>query len=185
MHKVLRYAAIAGILYLIVSIPSVILEVLRVLNQLEEGLMPLYISLLLMSLILFVIFVWGFKVIGEKYQNNLLKVAAYILIIIATIFHGYSVLALIFPPFDNVFVQTLSLVLFGAVMIPLGIGLLRLKTHFGSIATAAGVMEIISGISFLTVLLSFIGILLVIPVYILSVIILFRAAKKLETSPAI
>lgn len=185
MNKILKYAAIAGILSIITLFPLTFLEILKSLDKLEGGLISLYIFVLLVALILYVIFVWGFKIIGEKYQNNLLKIASFVLIVIAIIYQGLLILASILPAFDNIFVQILPAVLMGAAMIPFGIGLLRLKMQFGSVATAAGVIEIISGISFLTVLLSLIGVLLFIPDYILLVIILFRAVKKLETSPAI
>lgn len=185
MHKILKYAAIAGILSLIILIPWAVLEILKSLNKLGGGLISLYIFVLFVALILYVIFVWGFKIIGEKYQNNLLKIASFVLIAIAIIYHSLLILALISPAFDNTFIQILPVVLMGAAMIPFGIGLLRLKMQFGSVATATGVIEIISGISFLTVLLSLIGALLFIPNYILLVIILFKAVKKLETSPAI
>ncbi len=185
MHKILKNAAIAGVLSLIVLIPFTVLEVLRGLNKLEGGLISLYIFVFLASLILYIIFVWGFKILGEKYQNNLLKIASYILIVVTIIYSGYFALSSIFPAIDNTSVHIIMLVIMGAAMIPFGIGLLRLKMQFGSVATAAGVIEIISGISFLTVLLSIIGILLQIPLYILLVIILFRAAKKLEMSPTI
>ncbi len=188
MHKILKYAAIAGVLSLIILIPFIVLEVFRGLNKLGGGLISLYtlyIFVLLAILILYIIFIWGFKILGEKYQNNLLKIASYILIVAAIIYYGYFALSSIFPAIDNTSVHIIMLVIMGAAMIPFGIGLLRLKMQFGSVATAAGVIEIISGISFLTVLLSIIGILLQIPLYILLVIILFRAAKKLEMSPTI
>ena len=185
MHKTLKYAGIAGILSLIVLIPLIVFEVLKSLNKLRGGLISLYIFVLLVALILYIIFVWGFKILGEKHQNNLLKITSYILIVVAIIYHGYLILALIYPVIDNIFAQILPVAFIGIAMILFGIGLLRLKMQFGSVATAAGVIEIISGISFLSVLLSLIGLLLLIPNYILGVIILFRAAKKLGANAAI
>lgn len=180
MHKTLKYAAISGILSLIILIPQIVFAVLNSLNKFQGNLMSLYILVLFASLILYIVLIWGFKIIGERYQNNLLKIGSYLLIIAAIIVYGCFVLALAFPILDNIVVSIIEITLLGAATIPFGIGLLRLKVQFGGIATAAGVIEIISGISFLTVLLSPIGILLSIPDYILAVIILFRAAKKLK-----
>jgi hypothetical protein len=186
MHRTLKHAAIAGILYLIVSFPLIVLRAavgaLKTLDELTGSPIPLYIFVLLVALVLYIIFVWGFKVLGEQYQNNLLKIVSYVLIVIAIIHHSYLISVSISPALENILVEMLSVVLAGAAMIPFGIGLLKLKIHFGSVATATGVLEIISGISLLTFLLSFIGILLIIPTYILGVIILFRAARKLEAS---
>lgn len=189
MYRTLKRAAIAGILYLIVSFPLIVLraavEALETLDELTGSPIPLYIFVLLAAMVLYIIFVWGFKVLGEQYQNNLLKIVSYILIVIGIIHHSYLILVSNSPAFENTLVEILSVVFAGAAMIPFGIGLLKLKTHFGSVATAVGVLEIISGISFLIPLLSVIGILLIIPTYILGVIILFRAARKLEASRVI
>lgn len=190
MHRTFKYAAIAGILYLIVSFPLIVLraavEALKTLDELTGSPIPLYILVLLAALVLYIIFVWGFKVLGEQYQNNLLKIVSYVLIVIAIIHHSYLISVSISPALENTLVEILSVVFAGAAMIPFGIGLLKLTTHFGLVVTAAGVLEIISGISFLTSLiwvdLSVIGILLIIPTYILGIIILFGAARKLEAS---
>jgi hypothetical protein len=177
MHRTLKYAAIAGILYLIVSFPLIVLR-----DELTGAPIPLYIFVLLAALVLYIIFVWGFKVLGEQYQNNLLKIVSYILIVIEIIYHSYLILVSISPALENTLVEILLVVFAGAATIPFGIGLLKLTTHFGSVATALGVLEIISGISLLTFLPWVIGFLLIIPTYILGVIILFRAARKLEAS---
>ncbi len=185
MNKTIKYAGIAGILSLILSVPVIIFEILKSLNKLEGGLISLYIFVLLISLVLYIIFIWGFKLVAEKYQNNLLRVSSYILIISAILYYGYLALTLISPSLDNVVIQILAVVVFGAASIPFGIALLKLKPQFGSLATGAGVIEIITGASLLSVILSIIGILLLIPLYILTSVILFRAAKKIETNPAI
>mgnify|MGYP001558551163 CR=1 len=185
MNKTIKYAGIAGILSLILLVPVIIFEILKSLNKLDGGLISLYIFVLLVSLVLYVIFTWGFKLVAEKYQNNLLRISCYILIISAILYYGYSALTLISPSLDNILIQTLAVVISGAVSIPTGIALLKLKPQFGSLATGAGVIEIISGVSFLSVILSIIGVLLLIPLYILLSMILFRAAKKIETNSVI
>jgi hypothetical protein len=78
-------------------------------------------------------------------------------------------------------IHSLYLVISGGVSIPFGIALLELKSQFGPLATGAGVIGIITGACLLTIILSILGILLFIPWYILTSMILFRAAKKFET----
>lgn len=180
MNKTIKYAGIAGILSLIIEVPIVIFEIFNSLHKFESGFISLYILVLLLSLVLYLIFIYGFKLIGEKYQNNLLKWSSYILIIFSIICYGYLVLALISPNLDNVFIQILTIIIFGAASIPFGIALLKLKPQFGSLATSTGVIGIITGASFLSVILSILGILLIVPLYILASMILFRAAKKFE-----
>lgn len=184
---ILKGAAIAGILLLIMIIPLTVWGVLQGMDRLEGNLISLYITLVAYT-VLYVIFVWGFKIVGEKYDNSLLKTASYLLIVVGIINCGLSIGMAIPPALDDVWVMVIgavSAVIVGAVMIPFGIGLLRLKPEFGSLATNAGVLGIISGASVLTVILAFIGILLILPLYILLVILLFRAAEKLKTTPVV
>ncbi|MDI6734160.1 MAG: hypothetical protein QMD50_01550 [Patescibacteria group bacterium] len=185
MNKTIKYAGIAGILSLILAMPIIIFEVLKSLNNLGSGLVSLYIFTLLASLILYIVFIHGFKLVAEKYQNNLLKTSSYILIISAIVYYGYLVLTLISSNLDNMLIQILAMVIFGGASILFGIALLKLKPQFGSLVTGAGVVEIITGVSLLSVILSVIGILLLIPLYILTSMILFRAARKIETTPTV
>ena len=185
MNKTIKYAGVAGIFSLIFAVPVIFFEILKSLNKLDGGLVSVYIFVLLISLILYIVFIHGFKLVAEKYQNNLLRTSSYILIISAIVYYGYLVLTLISPNLDNIIIQILVVVIFGAASIPFGIALLKLKPQFGSLATGAGVIEIITGVSLLSVILSIVGILLLIPLYILTSMILFRAAKKIETTPAI
>jgi len=180
MSKTLQYAGIAGIFCLLYSVLLIIFEILKRTNKVNSSFISLYIIAGLLSWGLYIIFNYGFILIGERYQNNLLRFASYFLIFFGSIFNGYGVLALIYPNLENMFVQIVIIVITGAINIPFGIGLIKLQPQFGSIAKAAGVIEIISGVSLITFILSFIGILLSIPSAILLFIILFRAAKKPE-----
>jgi len=185
MNKTIRHAGIAGILSLILAVPVGIFEVLLSLGKLEGGFISLYIFVLFLSLVVYIVFMHGFRLVGEKLSNNLLKITSNILIISAIVYYGYLILTLISPNLDNIVIQILAAVILGAANIPFGVALLKLKPQFGSLATKAGVMEIIIGVSLLSVILSIVVILLLIPVYVLTSMILFRAAKKFEATPAI
>jgi hypothetical protein len=185
MNKTLKYAGISGIFCLLYSVLLIIFEILRRTNKLNSTFLPLYIIASLLSLGLYIIFSYGFILIGERYQNNLLRFASYGLIIFGTLLNGYAVLTLIYPNLENMFGQIVIIVITGAINIPFGIGLIKLQPQFGSIAKAAGVIEIISGVSLLTFILSFLGILLSIPSTILLSMILFRAAKKPDIASAV
>lgn len=180
MNKTIKNAAIAGILTIIVTIPLTILEVMKSLNMLSDVSLALYTIVYVLSLVLYIIFTFGFKVIGDKTNNNLLRVTSYILIFSSIIYYGYFILAAIYPALDNPIISISTLVFYGAIGIPFGISLLKLKGKFGSVATAAGVLVIMTSASFLTVILSIFGILTIIPTYVLQVILLFKASKELK-----
>lgn len=50
-------------------------------------------------------------------------------------------------------------------------------------AELAGILEIIAGITFVIIIFFFIGLLLLIPITILEIIILYKAAKNLDWIP--
>lgn len=113
MNKAIKYAGVAGILSLILTVPIIIFEILKSLNNLGSGLVSLYIFTLLASGILYIVYIYGFKLVAEKYQNNLLKISSYILIVSAIVHYGYLVLTLISPTLDNILIQILALVILG------------------------------------------------------------------------
>jgi len=153
------------------------------LGPLDKELTSLYIFTLLVWFIFCIVFIYGFKLVSEKYQNNLLKTSSYILIISIVIFYGYSSLTVVISPiFWNNMMRILIPVIFGGANILFGIALLKLKPYFGSLATGTGLIVIITGVTFLSVILQIIGIFLFMPLYIfLASMILFRAARKIET----
>jgi hypothetical protein len=182
MSKHLRIAGIAGILSLILSIPGFYFEAIRSEHPLGMGLTTLYILTLSLNLILYVVLCSGFVMLAKKTQNVPLRVSSYILIALSIVNFLYMLLSLSVVEVHtivNLLIAVLTLVLMGAASIPFGIGILQLRPRFGSLATWLGVLEIISGISLMSVIFSIIGILLIIPVAILGTILLFRAARKL------
>lgn len=142
----------------------------------------LHVFLLLTSLILFIIFIWGFKIIGEKCQNNVLKISPYILIVAAIADYGYSIADYgyfhFYFPVDT-YAQILLRAIMAFAIILFSIDLLGLKSQFGLIATMAGIFGIILGTGFLSI--RFLSLTLFIPTCILLIKILFRATKKSES----
>ncbi|MBI2208265.1 hypothetical protein HYU50_02115 [Candidatus Woesearchaeota archaeon] len=179
MNKNLNNAAIAGIVAAIFFIPAAIFEYLREADKLTGNLFPVYVLITIISLGSYLYFMWGFKIIADKTKNKLLGISTY-LVIIATIV-TYATIFL--PQNDSTLTQIIFgvviFILFGALSIPFGIGLLRLKKEFGALATATGVLNIIGGISFITVFLFFIGLLIMVPLIVLEIMLMFKASKKL------
>src|SRR3990167_7003004 len=102
MNQTIKYAGVAGIFSLISAVPIMFFVILQSLNKLDGGLISLYIFFLLLSLVSYVIFIWGFKLIAERYQNNLLRIMCYILIISNILCNGYFIITLISPNLDSI-----------------------------------------------------------------------------------
>lgn len=181
MDRKIKYAGVAGILSIVISIPLILMEIIRESSNLNNGLTSIYFLADLASAALFLLFIYGFKLVAEKYQNKILHTSSYILMIVSLLYFGYTFITLFFPNLESEMGYIVSIIILGAASIPFGIGLLRLKSHFGFLSTSAGILDIITGISLLTVALSIIGVVLSIPLYVSAALILFRAAKKPAT----
>tara|TARA_Y100000034_G_scaffold89492_1_gene107685 strand:- start:1676 stop:2215 length:540 start_codon:yes stop_codon:yes gene_type:complete len=179
MNKKIKNSGIFGILILILTFPLLLLEFLKTFMSGDENFVMIYVISLLIYLLIFIFFIRGFILIGKKLKIPLLVNLSYLTIIVNTIWTIFQIFTPIYPQLTNLFYQILVLLTFGIIIILFGISLLKLEKKFGSIAKATGILNIIAGISFVTVILSFIGLLLIIPISILEIILLFRASKKL------
>jgi hypothetical protein len=166
MSKKLKVAAIAGILFLLISHWTFAFELQLIefyqRNEVASTWINIFIDLGLLSL--FIIFIWGFKILGQRYQNNLLKIGSYLLIVSAILLFGIEEiiedgLSSIFPVFgfiptsipihfahETVFIgaDSIAMIIEILALIPFGIGLLKLKKDFGLITTFTGIIAIIS-----------------------------------------
>ena len=179
MNKSLHYAAIAGIISIILLVPLIIFEVMKVLKVLTGIFLIAYVLLYVLAAVLDLIFTWGFVIIGKKAKIRLLINTSYILIVSSILYTAYIIPSFLFPALEkyNLIVTIFTLLLLGAVGLAFSIALLRLKKLF-PIANVAGILGIIMSASFLTIIFSFIGLLLIVPFYIVTTMLLFRAAKK-------
>ena len=180
MLKTLRYRAYAGIVGLIFLIPELVLLVLRELKKLPNGLLPLFYTLIVVETILYIYYIWGFKIIGDKTNNTMLKTSMILLVISEFLTKGYHFVWN--PTFSHLTVLIISssiLFVLGIIGIIAGIAMLKLKNKFGSLATTVGVLNIISGVSYATVIFVFVAVLLLIPLTIFEIVLLFKASEKL------
>lgn len=187
MNKWLRIAGICGIVTLVLTIPLVVMEL--VIDSKFGGVSALPIPSLIIYLLfsvlvtaLGVVWLWGFVIIARKLKNRLLEVMSYLLIALSALILITDFIVSLAVPAESIFnIVYAAAILFviGVASIPYGIGILRLNKEFGGIATAAGVLNIIAGISMATVILFFVGLLVVIPAAILEIMVLFKASREL------
>ncbi len=71
--------------------------------------------------------------------------------------------------------RTFSVLPLGAISIILGMGFLRLQDGMGRIAKVAGRLELAFGISYLTLIFSFVGVILLAPLLVVEVVLLSKA----------
>ena len=73
-------------------------------------------------------------------------------------------------------------VIVGTLTLIFGIGLLRLQDGMGELSRAAGVLEIVIGSALITVILFFIGYVVMVPAVIVEILVLYRGYEYLSKS---
>ncbi|MCL6258307.1 helix-turn-helix transcriptional regulator [Aquiflexum sp. TKW24L] len=139
---------------------------------------PWYIAVKIGIMLTFGVFTFGYYRLSIIKPNVIVK-AASILLIIATCF---GVAADIYG-FNNASVwqsvQFSKAILFGALYIVFGLGLIRYQTEFGSFALVTGILSIISGIAFLSIILAIPGLFVFTIFEILQLVLLYKAYESI------
>jgi transcriptional regulator with XRE-family HTH domain len=131
-------------------------------------------------LICYSLFMLGFYQMGHIWKNNwikpasLLSVVGIVICIAADLYLFYNMDT---DPLPLIAAQA---ILFGSVYLIFGFGLYRYKKEFGNMAISAGVVVMITGLLFISVVLALLGLLILAISEILLLIVLFRAYEKIR-----
>lgn len=180
-YKLLNLAWIFGIVYFIIGFFEFSAEYYRFTEKSMLFSNAIYILIKVIALTSFSVFIYGFVIVGELFKNSLLKISAYILGFTLLISIAYDIISLyneIIPLETSLIIESIS---FGFIQILLGIALLKLKDEIGNMGLAAGILEILTGIFFLTVILAVFGLVIYIPTLILEIVILYMVAKRINS----
>ena len=71
------------------------------------------------------------------------------------------------------------MILFGTAELILGIGVMKLKDYLGSFAQIIGILKIVNGAMFISIILSPLSSFLLVPVLIMEIILIYNAAQKI------
>lgn len=181
MNNILKISWIAGILIFAISIPETVFNVTRYYDYLSAAQIPLYIIVCISAMIINVLFMRGFVMIGSLLKNNIIIVCSYLMIISIVVGYSYEIISLSYDSEERKLIYAVFSVIDGFLCIFFGIGLLRIEDMFGSTSKYAGLLNIIAGITFILVVLFFIGLIIMIPVTILEILILYKAYTKFDS----
>lgn len=181
----LLIAVLAGAVYLVSEIILGTLDIAWLKGGSDLGIRmnTAYIGLTVLMVISFVLFNRGFIVLSTLFENQLLKIAAY-LQMIATLGIGIlDVRSLTVNDMDSIWIPYMVFaVILGTLSIIFGVSLIRLQDGMGELSRIAGIMEIMMGCILLSVVLFFIHPLILIPVTLVKLLVLYRAYEYLSKS---
>lgn len=177
--KTLRLAIVFGALYFLLGFLEIPADWSRWFEETMIFSNPAYIAIKVVACASFIVFTLGFLTLGNILNNALIKFASIAFIVLSLVLYSLDIISL-YSDWDTInYIMTFS-VLFGAVGVVLGIGIIQLKKSIGDYAIVTGVLEILMSIMFLTVVLAWLGYIFLAVVVILEIILLFNVVEKIK-----
>jgi len=182
-RNTLLMGILAGSVYLVSEIILGMMDIVWITEDRDWGfrMNAIYICLTVVMVTSFALFARGFIALSFVFENTLLKVAAYLLVV-ATVGKGIlDVSSLSVESIESVWIPYVGLaVLMGALGIVFGVALLRLQDGMGELARIAGILEIVMGCLLITVVLFFISYIILIPAVVVEILVLYRGYEYLS-----
>lgn len=179
--KQLNTAWLFGLVYFILGFPEAAAEYFRMEENRMIFSIPVYISIKVAVLISFFYFQRGFILIGHMFRNYLIKIMSFVLIFLVFLITTYDIASVFYESVEREFILGAEALTFGGIGILYGISLIKLQRSFGQVPIVAGIFEIAAACFFLTIILSFVGHILLIPAELLEIVILFKAVEIIKS----
>lgn len=176
----LRTAFFVGIVYFLLAFVEGVFDygLWEAGEEISPEAAPWYIAVKTGIMLTFGVFTFGYYRLSLIKPNVIVK-AASILLIVANCF---AITGDIYG-FNNASVwqsvQFSKAILFGALYIVFGLGLIRYQAEFGSFALVTGILSIISGIAFLSIILALPGLFVFTIFEILQLVLLYKAYESI------
>jgi transcriptional regulator with XRE-family HTH domain len=188
-RNTLLIAVLAGAVYLISEIILGTMDITWFTDGRDWGfrMNAIYTGLTVVMVISFVLFARGFIALSTVFENSLLKVAAYLLVVVTVCKGVLDISSLSVENVERVWIFYAAIaVVMGAVGIVFGVALLQLQDSMGELSRIAGVLEIVMGCMLITVVLFFISYVVLIPAVVIEILVLYRGyeylSKPIETT---
>jgi transcriptional regulator with XRE-family HTH domain len=181
LKEALQPAWIMGLVYLLLFLTSLGIGALPEGNDFDKAWIMIPIYVLMMAT--FTGFIRGFVALARLFEIHQLKISSYLsltfvlfTLMLDIIENGVAEAA----EFAGV-ISFFSLIMIGATSLIFGMALLKLQDGMGRLAKYAGRLEIIFGLSYLSIILSFIGMIIVGPLLILEIVLLSKADQQVNS----
>ncbi|MCC5930385.1 MAG: helix-turn-helix transcriptional regulator [Cyclobacteriaceae bacterium] len=175
----LRFSFIAGIVYLIFVIAETLFDIYLLSGKSSLSLVWGYAYTFLKSLvlILFILFTFGFYKLGDMFSNLLLKTVVILLMIATSVFIVEDVVAYWMGKELMLELVLRSLVI-GVLYVLFAVCLLQLSKKRGNLYLITGVLGILSGLSFLSLIFFIPGLIMLTLFEIMLVVLLYEEFKS-------
>jgi transcriptional regulator with XRE-family HTH domain len=181
-------AVLAGMVYLICEIILGALDIawLTRESEWEFTMNAIYAALTVLMMVSYFFFARGFIALSKVFENNLLKISAYMLIAAVGGMGILDITSLGAKDVDELLLPyTVACIIMGALSIVYGVALIRLQDGMGELSRIAGLLEIVTGCLLITVVLFFITYIIIIPAVVIEILVLYRGYEYLSRSESV
>ena len=178
MDKILRTAAYAGIISLILIPPEIILEHL---HAEQPGNLWIFFPIVLIYMLAIgtsIFFYYGFYMIGQKLNIRAIMISSLIIILLNFFWYMFQFFTIRFSPETYNIIGGTVLVIFGISRIIFGIGIYKVRYSLGRLSTSISILEIVIGLFLISVLWYLVGFVLSLAAAVLQIMLLFRLSKE-------
>ncbi|HET6542148.1 MAG TPA: helix-turn-helix transcriptional regulator [Chryseolinea sp.] len=181
-------AALAGAVYLVSQIILAAMDIawLASDHDWEFWINAIYAGLTVVMVTSYTLFARGFIALSMVFENTLLKVVTYMLIIATAGLGVLDITSLSVEDIESLWLSyAVAAVLFGALSIAFGVSLIRLQDGMGELSRIAGLLEIVMGCMLVTVVLFFISYVILVPAVVVEILVLYRGYEYLSRTEPI
>jgi hypothetical protein len=151
-------------------------------NGKSQNMFWVYLALNIGLVISYVVFAFGFFLLAKLFENKLLSISSIMMMVVILVssivdismFH--STLEQLSLPY------AMLAIVAGVCSFIFGIALLRLQDGMGGLAKIAGILEIIIGVTLISVLFFFVSFVLLVPAILVEILLLYNAYEYLSKS---
>jgi transcriptional regulator with XRE-family HTH domain len=174
----LQIAWISGVVYFLIGFVETASDFYQFTDDTSLLNTFIYAVIKIISAVSFVFFFAGFYAIATRYKSQLLKVIT--ILLMATFVISNCVAVFTLHVVDETFAVrvVVEAVVFGVLQLVFGIGILQLHRKLGPLAQVSGILEVIVGVCFGTVIFAYLGLFLLIPAVILETLLRYKLSKK-------
>lgn len=181
---IMQIAWIAGIVYFALGIVEAGMDYANFHGELDARGKLMYSAAKCGILMAYFLFFRGFVVLGVVFDNTLLRSSAYLSIVFTSLMTFVDIYLAYFVQIEEytIIIYATESVFVGAIGIMVGLGLMKLQDGMGDLARFAGILEVIVGCMFVTVILFVVGYIVSIPMIILEIVLLLKGYEFIEKS---
>lgn len=178
LRNTFQPAWVAGTVYLLLLLINIGITSLSEENSLYSPSTLIPINLLM--IVALIVFMRGFLALAVLFDIHRLKISTYLYMIFAVIALISDMIEVSLPVFTQFagVISFFTLLLIGAASLIFGISLLKLEDGMGGLAKYAGRLEIVFGLSYLSIVLSFLGLIMLGPILVLEIVLLSKADEQ-------